>query len=324
MTRSIPFRAVRVVPWRVLTSFLALLLVPVLLTSVVFAQAAGVAGISGVVRDPSSAAVPNAEVVISSEGQGVLRTLGTNGEGVFTAPALVPGSGYAVTVTAPGFATYSAKNLTLQVGQNMDLQIALSVGQTTTQIEVSEAATLVEDTKTDLSNVVDNRSIQTLPINGRRVDSFVLLTPGVSADGNYGLLTFRGVAGQNAFLVDGTDTTDQFYNENAGRTRIAAQISQDAVQEFQVVSSNYSAEYGRAMGGIVNTVTKSGSNQLHGTAYWFYRSTGFEARDPLSGLVQSERRNQAGGSLGGAIKKDKLFTSSIPKSRAATFRCRTA
>ena len=274
----------------------------------IFGQAAGgVAGISGVVRDPSNATVPGATVVISSEGQGVIRTVTTNADGVFTAPALVPGPGYSVKVTAAGFSTYEAKDLTLQVGQNVDLHIALSVGVTTTEVVVSGVAPLVEDTKTDLSAVVNARAIQDLPINGRRVDSFVLLGPAVSADGNYGLLTFRGVAGQNSFLVDGTDTTDQFYNENAGRTRIAAQISQDAVQEFQVVSSNYSAEYGRAMGGIVNTVTKSGTNDLHGTAYWFYRSTGFEARDPLSGLTQSERRNQAGGSLGGAIKKDKLF-----------------
>ena len=107
--------------------------------------------------------------------------------------------------------------------------------------------------------------------------------------------------------MDGTDTTEQFYNENAGRTRIVAQISQDAVQEFQVVSSNFSAEYGRAMGGVVNTVTKSGTNTLHGSAFWFYRSTAFDARDPFSTFVPSEKRQQAGATLGGPIKKDKLF-----------------
>ena len=287
---------------------LACLSFSLILSLPVFGQAAaGVAGISGVVRDPSSGTVPNAKVVIASEGQGTIRTLNTNAEGLFIALALTPGPGYSVTVTAQGFSTYQAKDLTLQVGQNMDLQINMMVGQTTTQVEVTGVTPLVEDTKSDLSVVVDSRAIQNLPINGRRVDSFVLLTPGVSADGNFGLLTFRGVAGQNAFLVDGTDTTDQFYNENAGRTRIATQISQDAVQEFQVISSNVSAEYGRAMGGVVNTVTKSGSNQLHGTGYWFFRSTGFEARDAISGLVQTDRRNQLGGSIGGAIKKDKLF-----------------
>ena len=103
-----------------------------------------------------------------------------------------------------------------------------------TQVEVNAVAPLVEDTKTDVSQVIDARQIQDLPINGRRVDSFVLLTPGVTNDGTFGLLSFRGVAGGNSFLVDGNDTTEQFYNENAGRTRIATQISQDAVQEFQV------------------------------------------------------------------------------------------
>jgi hypothetical protein len=272
-----------------------------------FAQAGGVAGISGVVRDPSGAVVPGAKVVISSEGQGTLRTLESNDAGLFTAPGLAPGSGYQVTVTAAGFAPYEAKNMVLLVGQNIDLKVALAVATSATQVEVTSVAPLVEDTKSDVSGVVNLRSIQDLPINGRRVDSFVLLTPGVSNDGYYGLLTFRGVAGQNSFLVDGTDTTEQFYNENAGRTRIASQISQDAVQEFEVVSSNYSAEYGRAMGGVVNTVTRSGTNNFHGGAFWFYRSTEMIGQDPFSAVVASEKRNQAGATLGGPIKKDKLF-----------------
>jgi outer membrane receptor protein involved in Fe transport len=286
--------------WKSIT---ALLFAPLAM----LAQSGGVAGISGTVHDASGAVVPNAKVVISSETRGQIRTLTTNGSGLFTAPVLTPGPGYAVNVTAAGFAAYDLKNIDLQVGQTLDLEVKLQVSGGATQVEITSTAPLIEDTKTDVSGVVDTRSIQELPINGRRVDSFVLLTPGVSDDGNFGLLTFRGVAGQNSFLVDGTDTTDSFYNENAGRTRIAAQISQDAVQEFQVVSSNYSAEYGRAMGGIVNTVTKSGGNQFHGGAFWFYRSTGFNARDPFSTFVPSEKRNQAGGTIGGPIKKDKLF-----------------
>src|ERR1019366_8296036 len=287
--------------------FAVLLVLLVFVAAPVFAQAGGVAGISGVVRDPSGAVVPAAKVVISSEGRGTIRTLESNDAGVFTAPALTPGPGYQVTVTAAGFAGYEAKGLDLQVGQNLSLNVNLTVATSAITLEITAAAPLVENTKSDISGVVDTRSIQDLPINGRRVDSFVLLTPGVSNDGNYGLLSFRGVAGQNSFLVDGTDTTEQFFNENAGRTRISSQISQDAVQEFQVVSSNYSAEYGRAMGGIVNTVTKSGTNSVHGTGYWFYRSTAFNARDPFSAYVPSEKRQQIGGSLGGAIKRDKLF-----------------
>ena len=270
-------------------------------------SASGLAGISGVVRDPSGSSVPKAKVVISNDLNGTTRNLITNESGVFAAPALAPASGYKVSVTAAGFAGYEAKDLVLQVGQNMDLHVSLTVGQSTTKVDVLATASMIEDTKTDFSQVVDSRSITELPINGRRVDSFVLLTPGVSDDGNFGLLTFRGVAGQNSFLVDGTDTTEQFYNENAGRTRIASQISQDAVQEFQVVSANYSAEFGRAMGGIVNTVTKSGTNAFHGGAFYFFRSTMFDARDPFSTFVPSERRVQEGATLGGPVQKDKLY-----------------
>jgi outer membrane receptor protein involved in Fe transport len=274
----------------------------------VLAQAvAGTGAMSGVVRDASGATVPGAQVIVANDDMGIRRTIETNSAGVFTAPALVPAAGYSVRITKEGFAPYEAKDLEIAVGQNLSLNVTLAVGATQQQVEVVASAPLVEQTKTDVSGVVNNRAIQDLPINGRRVDSFVLLTPGVSNDGNYGLLSFRGTAGGNSFLVDGTDTTEQYYNENAGRTRIAAQISQDAVQEFQVVSANYSAEYGRAMGGVVNTVTKSGSNELHGTAYYFFRNKDFNARDPFSTYVPADKRQQIGGSLGGAIKKDKLF-----------------
>jgi hypothetical protein len=172
---------------------------------------------------------------------------------------------------------------------------------------VNSAAQLIEDTKTDVSQVIDTRELLNLPINGRRVDSFVLNTAGVTNDATFGLLTFRGVAGNNSFLLDGNDNTEQFYDENAGRTRIQSQISADAVQEFQVVSANFSAEYGQAMGGVVNTVTKGGTNNLHGTAFYFLRSTGFDAHDPFSQFNPTEHRIQTGGTVGGAIIKNKLF-----------------
>jgi hypothetical protein len=287
-----------------------------------FAQAVGgSAGISGVVKDPSGSAVPNAKIVISSASQGTLRTLETNSAGAFAAPALTPGPGYQVSVTATGFAPYDLKDINLAVGQSLNLNVPLTVGQTSTTIDVVGAAELLDDTKADVSTVVDNKQIQELPINGRRVDSFVLLTPGVSNDATFGLLTFRGVAGNNSFLIDGNDNTEQFYDEDAGRTRIQSQISQDAVQEFQVVSDDYSAEYGRAMGGVVNTVTKSGTNQLHGTGFYYFRSTGFDAADTYATLNElnsqglsvptrinpPEKRVEGGGTIGGALIKDKLF-----------------
>src|SRR5579883_2999737 len=273
-----------------------------------FAQtAAGVAAISGTVRDATGSAVPNAKVVISNASQGQIRSIETNDAGVFSAAALLPGPQYQITVTAPGFATYSVKSLDLLVGLNVNLNINLEVAQSTSSIDVNGAAPLIDSQKTDVSTVVGQNQINQLPINGRRVDSFVLLTPGVSNDATFGLLTFRGVAGNNSFLLDGNDSTEQFYDENAGRTRIQSQISQDAVQEFQVVSDNYSAEYGRAMGGVVNTVTKSGANEIHGSGFYYFRSTGFDARDTFAAFNPSEKRVEGGATLGGKIVKDKLF-----------------
>jgi hypothetical protein len=289
-------------------SFKSLAALLLCVSSAVFAQSAGgVAGISGVVRDASGSSVPSAKVTISSEGQGNVRSLVTNDAGAFSAQALIPGPGYKVTVEAKGFNKYEADKLDLAVGQNLDLNIALSVGSAVTQVDVSATAVMVDDTKSDVSTVINERSLEDLPINGRRVDSFVLLTPGVTNDATFGLLTFRGVAGNNSFLIDGNDNTEQFYDENAGRTRIQSQISEDAVQEFQVVSDNYSAEYGRAMGGVVNTVTKSGTNQLHGVGFYYLRSTGFDARDAFASFNPSERRVEGGATVGGKIIKDKLF-----------------
>jgi len=242
---------------------------------------AGLGSISGVVLDASKAAVPSASVVVANEAKGIRRNLETNSQGVFTAPALIPAEGYSITVNKSGFATYQATGVTLAVGQNVDLHVDLAVAGTEASVEVTA--------------------------EGRRVDSFVLLTPAVVPDGAFGLLSFRGIGGHNAFLTDGNDTTNTFYNENAGRTRITSPISQEAVQEFQVISNNYAAEYGQAMGGVVNTITKSGSNDIHGTAYWFFRNRSLNARDRYASFNPQDIRHQAGASLGGAFIKDKLF-----------------
>jgi len=273
-----------------------------------FAQSgAGLGSISGIVQDATGATVPGAAVLVSNESKGIRRSLETNSEGQFAAPALIPASGYKVTVSKAGFANYEATDITLSVGQNFDLHILMGVATTTTTVEVSAAAALVEDTKTSVSQLIDQRQITDLPTNGRRVDSFVLATPAVVPDGAFGLLSFRGVAGHNSFLTDGNDTTNQFYNENAGRTRISSPISQEAVQEFQVISNNFAAEYGNAMGGVINTVTKSGQNQVHGTGYWFFRNRTLNARDRYALFNPQDIRHQSGASLGGAIVKDKLF-----------------
>src|SRR5260370_28547330 len=168
-------------------------------------------------------------------------------------------------------------------------------------------ASAVEDTKPDASELAGQRQFPNLPINARRVDSFVLLTPAVVPDGAFGLLSFRGVAGHKSFLSDGKESTNMLYNENEGRTRITSPISQEAVQEFQVISDNFAAEYGNAMGGVINTITKSGTNAIHGTGYWVFRKRTLNARDRYAVFNPQAIRPQSGASIGGALIKNKLF-----------------
>ncbi|HTS30215.1 MAG TPA: TonB-dependent receptor [Bryobacteraceae bacterium] len=285
----------------------------VLLLLVIFALAAwgqataGLGGISGTVRDATNSPVPGAKVVVANPQLGFRRELTTTEAGIFAAPALTPAEGYSVSVTKEGFAPYEAKNLVVRVGETTDISVPIAVGAISQAVEVVAATPAVDDVKTETSQVVGNLLINDLPINGRRVDSFVLLTPAVTKDADFGLVTFRGMAGGNSFLVDGNDTTDQYYNENAGRTRLGSQLSQDAVQEFQVLSSSYSAEFGKASGGVVNTITKSGTNEFHGTAFEFFRNRTLNARDRFAAINPPEVRHIYGGTVGGRIVKDKLF-----------------
>ncbi len=289
---------------RIIASLTASLLLPCWL----FGQtAAGVGAISGTVTDPSGASVAGAQVVVENSRLGIHRQLTTTGGGVFNAPSLVPNSGYRVTVSAPSFAQLENRDITVRVGQDVNVQARLQLSSSTTQVDVIEQSPILDQEKTDVSQNIDQSQIDNLPINGRRVDQFVLLTPGVVNDGNFGDLSFRGIGLGNTFLLDGNDTTEQFYAQNAGRTRIATNISQDAVQEFQVLTDGYSAEYGRTAGGVVNTVTRSGTNDFHGTGFWFFRNRTLDARDPLAPFNPSEARHQFGGGIGGPVIKDKLF-----------------
>jgi hypothetical protein len=272
-----------------------------------FAQA-GISAISGTVRDQSGAPIAGAKVTVANESTGIRRDLETNDAGLFSAPALVPSSGYSVEVVKPGFSKYSSKDISLNVGQIIDIPVSLTVASAATSMEVTAEVALIENDKSGVTDVVDQERIDDLPINGRRADTFALLTPGVVRDATFGLVSFHGISSGNAFLTDGNLTTNSFYDENAGRTRVSSAISEDVVQEFEVISDGYSAEYGRAMGGIINTVTRSGTNQYHGTAYWFFRNRTLEAADRYShDFAPPEWRHQAGATFGGPVKKDKLF-----------------
>jgi len=291
---------------RLLAVFAAALALTTIATRQAYGQAA-TAAISGTVLDATGAVVPGAEVEVVNKQIGLDRKIQTSGAGVFTAPDLTPASGYTVTVTKTGFNKYQVNEFSLEVGQALSFTVNLTVGSGATQISVTSDAPVIEATKTDVSGVVDSRQLLDLPINGRRVDSFVLLQPGVTADAAFGLLSFRGTTAGNSFLTDGVDTTNNFYDENAGRTR-TYNIAQDAVQEFQVVTSNFLPEYGNASGGVVNTITRSGTNDIHGTGYWFFRNRTLNATDPTAlGVNPPEWRHQAGISVGGPAIKNKLF-----------------
>lgn len=296
-----------------MNKFACATLLGILISATAWSQAtAGLGNISGTVRDASGAAVPAAKVVVANPSLGVTREIATTDAGLFVAPALVPAAGYKVTITKEGFAPYEAADLRVQVGETVNLTVSLAVGTVSQTLEVSDTAPVVEDTKTEVSAVVDNTMITNLPINGRRVDQFVQFSPGVAKDADFGLVTFRGMAGGNNFLLDGNDMTNQYYNELAGRTRVGSQLSQDAVQEFQVLTGAYSAEFGRASGGVVNTITKSGTNDIHGTFFWFFRNRTLNAIDRYAIVNNApydppEVRHQTGGTLGGPIIKNKLF-----------------
>lgn len=274
-------------------------------------QGAGTAEISGAITDPHGAAVPGATVVIRNVGTGIERTLTSNEEGLFAAPLLQPGT-YEIRVTKSGFAQVVRKDLQVAVGQTLAVDVQLPVEAARQIVEVTGEAAVVETEKTDVSNLVTQTQVENLPLNGRRWDNLVLLTPGVSEDGGFGGVSFRGISSlYNNNMVDGADNNQAFFAEARGRTRLPYGYSLDAIKEFQVVNSGYSAEYGRAAGGVVNAITRSGANDYHGDFFYFIRDKAFLAQDPRSKELgqqkPDERRQQFGGSFSGPLLRDKLF-----------------
>ncbi len=273
---------------------------------------AGLGALHGTVTDPSGAIVPKAEITVSNASIGLTRDITATSDGVFEASSLPPADGYEVTVRQAGFATYSAKGISVHVGEDLGLNVALKVSQSAETVSVDASDEVLDVTHPGVSELVSQQEINELPINGRRVDQFVLLTPGVTTDGAGGEVTFRGVPGNNIFLQDGMDVTQQWGQDDAGSTSAFSPLSQDAVQEFQVLTSGYTAEFGHAAGGIVNTLTKSGTNGYHGSAFWFFKNRTLNSTDPYSFYNNApfnppNWRHQFGGSVGGPLIKDKLF-----------------
>jgi hypothetical protein len=210
-------------------------------------------------------------------------------------------------VTKPGFATWKADDVEVNVGGATTLAVTLRTASVSEVVTVG-ASLAIDTGKTDESNLIDRRSIQDLPINGRRADQFALLSPGVTRDGRFGLLSYRGMSGAfNNFMVEGADDNQAFFSEARGRTRIPGNISANAIQEFQVGKGAFLAEFGRAAGGSINSVLRSGSNTMHADGFWYYRNQALMARDPLATIKPDEYRDQFGGSISGPLKRDSLF-----------------
>ncbi|MGH9915624.1 MAG: carboxypeptidase regulatory-like domain-containing protein, partial [Pyrinomonadaceae bacterium] len=302
-----------------LPTLLASLLI-VMTSVVVSAQSTVTGAIGGSVSDPQSAVVTTASVTARNTGTNKIDTATTDSEGRFRITNLQPGT-YDVSIQATGFDEFKASQVVVEVGQITNLNATLTVGGSVNTVTVTSEAPVINLDSKDFSSNINQTSINELPINGRRWSNFAILTPGTTPDGNFGLISFRGISGLlNNSTVDGGDNNQAFFSEERGRSRLSYSISQSAVQEFQVNTSNYSAEYGRAAGGVVNAVTKSGSNDFHGDLFYYQRNNRWGARNPTAfqtilvdgvsttvGIKPEDIRHQFGGTIGGPIVKNKLF-----------------
>ncbi len=271
--------------------------------------------IGGVVTDPSGAVVPGAAVKARNLNTSVTSVATTNQTGLFWLPLLEPGW-YEVSSRAAGFATVVHQHVVVSVGSHVALSFSLPLAARSDLVTVDEQALSVEGNRSQFSLHVGERSIRSLPVNGRDFISFVLLTPGVTRDVRGGL-SFGGQRGMNSILVDGANDDDHFWDQANGGSAFSPsgrdpyEFSQEAVEEFQVNTNSYSAELGRAGGGVVNVVTKSGTNHFHGSIFWFYRDQSMNANDAVNkrlGLAKLPfHYNQLGGTVGGPLVRKRLF-----------------
>jgi hypothetical protein len=294
-------RTLRAVP----VCFMTLLLSPL-----VFGQGGVATGdLHVAVKDPKGDIVTNASVTVQDIAKGVERTATNDGQGGYGVRLLPPGT-YLVTVEAPGFTKVENTGVAVTVGGLVELPVALSVSGGKQIVEVTSQAALVETSSSSTTDTIGQRRIDNLPINGRNYINFTLTDSQVVHDNapNTGAAPTSGlnISGQrarsNLVNVDGTDATDNSVNG------VRSTVSQEAVQEFQIITNSYAAEYGRASGGVVNIITRSGSNDFHGDVYGYLRNRNFQAVNPFSTVSNpAYTRVQAGTAFGGALKKDKTF-----------------
>ncbi|MBI2687990.1 MAG: TonB-dependent receptor [Acidobacteria bacterium] len=302
-------------------SYWGRLFLAVSISSIVLAQSeVGGASLNGTVTDPSGAVIAGAKLTATNAGTGLLRTVETSDAGLYNFGRLPVGT-YNVTIEAKGFKTAQRTGIVLNIGAVLTFDMKLEVGGTQETVSVSAEVPVIETARSQTSTAVDAKAVRDLPINGRNFLDFVTLTPGVTRDPRGGDLSFGGQRGtSNSLLVDGGDSNNAFFGQSAGRagTRNPYTFSQEAVQEFQVNTSGYAAETGRAGAGVVNVVTKSGTNDFHGNLYWFFRDKAMNANTFFNnsrGIVkQPYHFNQYGANLGGPVVlpgafngKNKLF-----------------
>ena len=285
----------------------------------IYAQVAG-ATLNGTVSDSSGAGVPNANVSIKNTATGVERNVTSDADGFYSAPNLLPGT-YEVTISASGFSTAVQTGLTLTVGAVQALNIPLKIGHATEKVEVVAIAPDVQLASSALSAEVDSTTERELPLNGRDWTQLATLQPGVtgvrveagaSNRGNRGYGTLLSISGhqpfENNYRLNGVSIND--YSNGSPGSSLGVNLGVDAVQEFSVLTSNYTAEYGRASGGVINGITKSGTNDFHGDAYYFIRDKVLDAKnyfDDPTQPIPPFHRDQFGVAGGGPIIKNKTF-----------------
>ncbi len=278
---------------------------------------AGQGVIGGTVTDQAGAVIVGATVTARNAETQLERVAKTSEGGYYVFTNLPPGP-YDVVFELAGFAKLVRSGVVVMTGQRVTLDAQLRVSPAQETVTVTGEVALVETESTESKAYVGETEIDNLPINGRRWDNFVLLTPAVTTDGDFGLISYRGISGlYNNNMIDGADNNQAFFSEARGRTRIAYAISQSTIREFQVGKSNYSAEFGRAAGGLVNAVTRSGTNDLRGEFFYYIRDNALGARNPTinsdpilsaRGLTKPEdRRQQFGASLSGPLVRNRLF-----------------
>ena len=268
------------------------------------------ADLQGTVTDAAGAVVPNAAVTARNPGTNVTRNTTTNEEGFYRIINVPPGD-YEITVEAPNFKKAVLTKVTVTIGQAADIDVVLEPGLITEEITISDATSdIVETSKTSVSTTIDQQRINNLPINERNYLSFALTTSTVGRDAGRPIgpapttgLNFGGQRGRsNLVQVDGADNTDN--SVNASRST----VSQEAVQEFQVVTNSFAPEFGRSAGGVVNVVTKSGKNELAGNVFGFLRHRSFQARNAFAPIEDPPfTRAQYGLTLGGPFDRDRTF-----------------